>query len=70
MAWNKIHIMVQRSCNVWDGRVIMSEPISCAYDTTSKVTWLPCPSRTSMCLLVEETPFRTNSLKKKGIPWK
>jgi len=27
-----------RSCDVWDGRVIMSKFISCACDTTSKVT--------------------------------
>jgi hypothetical protein len=27
-----------RACDVWDGRVIMFKPISCAYDITFKIT--------------------------------
>jgi hypothetical protein len=45
--------------------VIMFKPISCACDIASKITWLPCPSRFSKCLLVKETPFGTYFLRKK-----
>ncbi len=51
-------------CDVWDGRVIMFKPISCACDFVSKVTWLPCPFRINNCLLLKEIPLKTNFLKK------
>lgn len=61
MAWNKIH-----------GEHVMCGIVrwSClnAYfvlgDIVFKVTWLPCPSRTSKCLLLKETPPKIKFLKK------
>jgi hypothetical protein len=34
-----------KTCDVWDGKVIMSNPNSCACSIASTVTWLGCPSR-------------------------
>jgi len=50
---------------VWDGKVIMSKPISCACDIAFKVMLLPCPSKISNCLLVKEFFWR-----KSGTPWR
>jgi hypothetical protein len=41
----------------------MFKPISCACDIAYKITWLPCPSTFSKCLLVKETPHGTWFLK-------
>jgi hypothetical protein len=56
---------VCRTCDVWDGKVIMSNPNSCACFIICKVKWLPCPSRTNKCLLIKDISFETNFLKKK-----
>jgi len=32
------------ACDVWNGSVIMSNPISLACSIAYRVTWLPCPS--------------------------
>ncbi len=53
---------------MWDGRVIMSNPISCACDIAFKVTLLPCPSKINNYLLVKETLIGTCFLKKSGTP--
>jgi hypothetical protein len=59
---------------VWDGRVIMFKPISCACDIAFKVTLLPCPSGINNYILLKEILFGTyflkkeqNSLKKKEV---
>lgn len=44
-----------KACDVWNGKVIMFEPNSCAYSIASKVIWLPWPSRISKRWLVTET---------------
>jgi len=38
-----------RTCDVWDGKVIMSNPNSCACSIASRVTWLACPSTINKC---------------------
>jgi hypothetical protein len=50
---------------MWDGKVIMSKPISCACDIVFKVTLLPCPFRASNYILVKENILGTYFLKKK-----
>ncbi len=49
---------------MWDGRVIMFKPISCACDIAFKVTLLPCPSKINNYILVKETFLGTYFLKK------
>ena len=39
-----------------EGSVSKSKPIDLAWNTTSKVTWLLCPSRISRCRLLGEMP--------------
>jgi hypothetical protein len=53
-----------RTCDVSNGKVIMSNPNSCACYITYGVTWLPYPSKTNKCQLVRNTPPKTNLLKK------
>jgi hypothetical protein len=36
-----------KTCDVWDGKVIMFSPNSCVYSIAFKVTWLSFPSRTN-----------------------
>ncbi len=55
-----------KTCDVWDGGVIMFKLIYCVCDIVYKVTWLPCPFRISKCLLLKETPLETNFLTKEN----
>jgi len=48
----------------WDGKVIMSNPISCACSIVFRVTWLSCPSRTNKCQLIKDIPLGTNLFEK------
>ncbi len=50
--------------DVWDGKVIMPNPNSCACFIVFRVTWLPCPSKTNKCWLVKTIPLGINFLKK------
>ncbi len=45
-----------KTCDVWNGKIIMSNPKSCACSTLSRVIWLPCPSKTNKCWLVRDNP--------------
>jgi hypothetical protein len=49
---------------VWDGKVIMFRPISCACDIAFKATLLPCPSKINNYLLLKVTLLGTYFLKK------
>jgi len=52
------------TCDVWDGKVIMSNPNSCACSIVSRVTWLACPFRISKCWLVIDIRLKTSLSKK------
>ncbi len=49
---------------VWEGKVIMFNPYVCAYSIAFSVTWDPCPSKMSKCLVAMEMPLSINLLKK------
>jgi hypothetical protein len=58
-----------RTCDVWEGRVIMSKFISFAYDIAFKVTCLPCPSIINNCLLMKNNPLKIIFLKNRETHW-
>jgi hypothetical protein len=53
-----------RTCDVWDGKVIMSNPKVYVYSIIYGVTWLPCPFITNKCLLVKNIPLIIDFLNK------
>jgi hypothetical protein len=53
-----------KTCDAWDGRIIMFNLNSYACSIASNVTWLPWPSKTNKCQLVKDIPLGTNFFKK------
>ncbi len=45
-----------RTCDVWDGRVIMFKAIYFACDVVFLATWLLCSSIANKCLLMKDNP--------------